>query len=109
MKQVLLFESQEQLKKTIHVGEKRLVRAAGKSICLVRTEKKLIAFLDECPHMSESLYSGHLNIRNEIVCPWHSYRFNILSGDEVERRCSNLRFVEILTEDEKVFLILTDT
>lgn len=106
MKKLLLFHSQSSLENTIPKGEKKQVKADGKLICLVRTTGSLVAFYDQCPHLGASLSSGHLNAQNEVTCPWHSFRFDLTSGEESERRCSGLKFIEVIKEDEKTYLII---
>lgn len=90
--------------KVIPSGTKRLIKARGVPICLVRKDDELVAFLDSCPHMGESLYSGTLNRFNEVICPWHSYGFSLHTGDEVSARCKGLTFVKTIVEGEKTYL-----
>lgn len=103
----LVFESKHELDKHLPIGSKLKVRIKGKPICIVRKEPKgLIAFEDECPHMSESLYTGSLNHLNEIVCPWHSYRFNLETGAENENKCASLNFYEVSENDGGYYLVI---
>ncbi len=108
-KKYLLFESTDQLDQNLRVGGKLKIKVNGKPFCLVRKNDKIIAFEDQCPHLGESLFSGHLNAMDEIVCPWHSFRFNLGNGEESENRCSNLRFAKVWQDSECVYLELTDS
>lgn len=102
----LVFENKDRLNQYLTPGSKLKLKIKGKPICVVRDDQKLIAFHDQCPHMSESLYSGFLNSSGEIVCPWHAYRFNLITGLEVERRCSGLKFLDMKEEEGRYFIYL---
>lgn len=106
MKKLLLFENKSYMDRTIAVGQKRQVKADGKLICLIRTANSLIAFYDQCPHLGAALSAGHLNALNEVICPWHSFRFDLTSGEESNHRCSSLKFIEVSIEDNKTYLII---
>lgn len=56
--------------------------------------------------MTDDLAKGKINNQNEIVCPWHAYRFNLKSGEESENRCADLKVYEISWVDEKLYVIL---
>ena len=103
-----LFESIDQMKDVLVNKKPRQVKAGGKNICIVREGENLLAFANECPHMGESLSNGTINHLDEIVCPLHSYRFNIHTAEAVERQCRSLKKIQV-TFAAGVFLILTDT
>lgn len=87
-------------------NQPRLVVVANKNICVVRQGKGLTAFENECPHMGEGLSGGLINFMNEIVCPLHSYKFNLHNGEEESRRCPTLKFIVVEFNSEGVFLDL---
>lgn len=95
-----LFESIAEAKKILKENTPQLVKAAGKNVCIIRREDSLIAFVNECPHLGESLHRGTVNYLGEIVCPLHTYRFNLDTGEEAEHRCRPLQFVKVLSEEE---------
>ena len=104
MKQYLLFESTEDLDKKVPMEAKKLFKAGDKSICVVRMQSGVIAFENECPHMREGLSKGHINPFGEITCPWHAYRFSLLTGEEVSSRCSGLKFINLKEMRGKIYL-----
>lgn len=104
MKRYLLFESTKDALISVREGQKRLVKAGGKAICLVRNNEKLIACDNACPHRGHPLMEGSLNHINEIVCASHAYRFNLENGQESENRCSDLKLYPIVIEEGKVYL-----
>ncbi len=88
-------------------NEPRLVIAGNRNICIVRQNERLIAFENECPHMKEGLNAGIVNYLNEIVCPLHTYKFNLKTGIEERQRCSPLKFIKVEYSADGVFLNLT--
>lgn len=99
-----LFDSQAKAKEVLKHNEPRLIRAGNKEICVVRRDETLYAFQNECPHMGEKLHTGKVNYLKEIVCPLHAYRFNLLSGEESNRRCKSLIIFPILKEEGGIYL-----
>lgn len=99
-----LFDSQTKVKEVLQHNQPRLVRAGNKEICIVLLGEKLHAFQNECSHMGESLHKGNMNYLNEIVCPLHTYRFNIVSGEESERRCKALKIYPIIDSSDGIFI-----
>jgi len=101
---VKLFESQAKAKVVLNDNEPRLVRAEGKEICVVRKGEQIFAFQDACAHMGENLHKGKTNYLDEIVCPLHTYRFNMKTGEESEQRCKSLQIYEVITNSDGVYL-----
>lgn len=104
MKQYLVFESSEDLDKKVAIGNKKLFKAGGKSICIARMSSGVVAFENECPHMGEGLNKGHINPFEEITCPWHSYRFSLKTGEEVANKCTGLKFINLVETKGKTYL-----
>lgn len=100
-----LFDSIDDMKKALVNKKPRLVRIGNKNICVIREDEELIAFENECPHMGESLHTGVINYQNEIVCPLHSYRFNIRSGESNQQDCAALNFIKVKISDEILLVI----
>lgn len=101
-----LFESYEQAVEILKEKKPRLIKAADKNICMVRVGSVIHAFVNECPHLGESLHKGIVNPFHEIVCPLHFYRFNLETGEECEQRCSSLQFVTVLDKAGQIYLQL---
>lgn len=77
----------------ISEGKLRRLRIGDRTICIGRTQTGFYAIQDQCPHRAVSLSEGHLNFLEEVVCPWHNYRYSIRTGREANQ----------LTADAKVF------
>jgi nitrite reductase/ring-hydroxylating ferredoxin subunit len=99
-----LFSSLAAAKAAIPLYKARLLVLDGHRICLAHTAAGLFAVEDTCPHLGESLSKGTTNYLNEIVCPWHSYRFNLSTGAECKYRTHNLKTFVIHQEEDGIYI-----
>ena len=65
-------------------GERRIFRAAGKQILLIRTETDVFACNNRCPHEGYPLMEG--SVANGaagcvVTCNWHNWKFDLISGE----------------------------
>ena len=97
--EVKLFDSIKEAKMILPENQPRLVKAGNKNICIVRNGDQLTSFLNECPHQGESLHRGTVNYLGEIVCPLHSYRFSLKTGEPIEKSCRSLTLIPITISD----------
>ena len=71
------------------------------SICLSHTKEGFFAVSDECTHLRESLSKGRVNAYCEVICPWHGYRFNLQTGEEVTGNgCPTLQTYDVQIDEE---------
>ncbi|PSR56772.1 Rieske (2Fe-2S) protein [Adhaeribacter arboris] len=103
-----LFDSIAAAEQSLPLGkpQKLWVTGRAEAICLVRTRKGIFAVSDVCPHLGESLSKGTTNYLNEVVCPWHSYRFSLLNGQECTNRTSNLKTFPVKVQPDGIYLQL---
>ena len=99
-----LFDSQAKAKEVLLHDKPVLVRAGKKEICLVRQHEELFAFQNECAHMGEALHRGNMNHLGEIVCPLHTYRFSIRSGEESDRRCQSIKTYPVIELPDGIYV-----
>ncbi|MFT5619513.1 MAG: nitrite reductase/ring-hydroxylating ferredoxin subunit [Arenicella sp.] len=95
-----LFNSLAEAENIISIGENRQVKAGETLVCLSRTSEGFFAIADECPHLGASLSKGTLNEWNEVICPWHTYRFNLQTGLECKHRSDDLTLFEVKIDEE---------
>ncbi len=60
-------------------GRARMVEAGGDRIAVFRHENRLSAVSNTCRHQGGPLGEGRV-INGCIVCPWHGYEYDVLSG-----------------------------
>ena len=61
-------------------NEVKAVVAAGRSVCLARTEKGLGALDNRCPHQGGPLGEGTIE-DGWLICPWHGYEYDPMTGE----------------------------
>lgn len=52
----------------------------GQDVLLVRVGTKIMAFRNQCPHLGMPLDRGPVE-GAVITCPWHGFRFDLLTGE----------------------------
>lgn len=60
-------------------GEGRAFPVNGRMIAVFLRDGNYFAMNDCCPHMGASLASGYLD-GNDVICPWHAWKFCIKDG-----------------------------
>ncbi len=55
----------------------------NKLVCLAKHGDKILACQGLCPHAGVPLVDGYVDIRGNIVCPLHHYKFNLETGRNV--------------------------
>lgn len=105
MKEVVVFDTMVAAKKSIPEGEIRLLRIGSQKLCLVNSRGTFFATDYACPHLGHALSQGTLNPFQEIVCPLHTYRFHLKTGEEAERRCGDLKTYQVLQEERLVVVL----
>jgi nitrite reductase (NADH) small subunit len=61
-------------------GEAMEAEAAGVGICLANVGGELSALGNWCPHRGAPLGQGWVE-GEAVVCPWHSWTFNVKTGE----------------------------
>ncbi|MEO9966079.1 MAG: Rieske 2Fe-2S domain-containing protein [Reichenbachiella sp.] len=104
MNKYLVFETKEQAEATIPLNRIKKIRLDNRLYCLARNIEGFRVFEKSCPHLGEDLSKGNLNPAGEIVCPWHSFRFSLFSGDESQKRCRSLNIYRTEWENGQLFV-----
>lgn len=55
------------------------VTVSGKNLCLVKTDGKLYAIQNKCPHVGAELSNGWC-AEKKIICPYHRHEFDLETG-----------------------------
>lgn len=65
-------------------GTARRVMVGQRALAIVRCGERVFACLDSCPHKGGFLSEGWVSTkRQEVICPWHRFRFHLESGASV--------------------------
>ncbi|MEO8720650.1 MAG: Rieske 2Fe-2S domain-containing protein [Ginsengibacter sp.] len=78
----------------------------GRSVCIINTKNGLKAFSSKCPHAGGDLSSGFLDIRGNIICPVHHYRFNLINGMDTNREGYFLKIFQTKENEDGIFIEL---
>jgi len=104
--EIKIFDTEIKAKEVLIDGQPTLVRVDAKEVCIVRKGHQYFAFQNACPHMGEKLHQGNTNHLNEIICPLHTYRFSMQTGEESSHRCASIKIYEVAIKRDGVFLVL---
>jgi nitrite reductase/ring-hydroxylating ferredoxin subunit len=106
MKSYRIFKSAEEASQRIPLNSLVKISVAGKMIFMAHTPKGFFAGDDACPHRGGSLSKGTLNYLNEVICPLHSYRYNLQYGTETSQRSADLVLYAVETKDDGVYVTI---
>ena len=102
-----LFESMEDAVHHIPLNTIYSSRIEMKKICIVHTKHGLSAMEDACPHKLIPLSKGHINTSDEIVCVWHKYCFDPLTGIETtEKNIRPARIYALQEQEDGLYIAL---
>ena len=86
-------------RKSVHEG------MLGREKVLVRYwQGRWTAHAARCPHALGPLDAAEPDAAGRITCPWHGYRFDLVSGAEEQGRCGALPVFETLVENARLIL-----
>lgn len=102
MKWYRLFNSIQEAEEKLPLNQpKSVALGQERTIAVLRNESGVQAFDNQCPHAGAKLSDGHLNPEGALVCPLHSYRFELKTGREVSgKSCPDLP-IYLVQVDEK--------
>lgn len=85
--------------------EGRPVRFAqeGHDILLVRIDGKVMAYRNQCPHMSMPLDGGPVE-GSVITCPWHGFRYDLSTGECITAPHVQLEPFPVRVEDRRTWV-----
>ncbi len=85
----------------VPAGEGRVVEVNGKEIALFNVNGSFHAIDNTCAHRGGPLGEGALN-GTRVICPWHSWSYDITSGECLTNSEICLERYEVKVEEEEV-------
>lgn len=79
------------------------IRERGVLIC--RSQDAFYAVDEICPHKQKSMAHG-IVFDGDIICPWHSYAFDLETGRSNQRRCAPANVYELEIVDKQIYVRL---
>jgi len=78
--------------------------AGGKKICLGKFNGLVFAFSAVCPHAGGRMAEGCINASGHVVCPVHSYKFNMRTGYNVSGEGYYLKHWPVAVRKDGVYV-----
>ncbi|WP_338790190.1 Rieske 2Fe-2S domain-containing protein [Bernardetia sp. MNP-M8] len=102
-----LFDSEQEAKQKIALGTSILLTVSDannedEKICLSHTKDGFFAVQNNCSHAGADLHKGFINEQNEIVCPLHSYCFNLKTGNSTRGNAPSLKTYRLEWKNDEV-------
>ena len=70
--------------------EVHLVEMDDGRYCVRQWQDKWIVHSAVCPHLLGPLDQSSIDEDGAITCPWHGYRFDVITGANAEKKCRSL-------------------
>lgn len=81
-------------------SEPLIVETAIGRYCVRRFQERWIVHSAVCSHLLGPLDDSVVTAEGVVTCPWHGYRFNVHTGENVEGKCRTLATAPALMEIE---------
>jgi len=101
---VKLFSSEKEAIDEVPIGTIRKLMIKNKGYLLIHSHKGFSVSDELCPHQRASLAKGMVNNFNEIICPLHEYRFNLITGSESSNKCGHLTLYQIAVKSDGLYI-----
>ncbi len=75
----------------------------GKPVCVARLNGSLVALDNVCPHRGGPLSDGVI-LDGKIVCPWHGWQFDLITGMSVQVPNTGVDLYRITVEGDEIFM-----
>lgn len=82
-------------------GEIKEVIIGGEAIAIAKTDGKIIAFENDCPHAGGPLSEGECH-KGQIVCPYHGWVFDTETGNCFTNPSYGVKIFDVLIQDEAI-------
>ena len=101
-----IFSSIDQAEELLPLAQPKKLVLNGRPFCIIRTNSGIFVTENFCPHSRASLNEGTVNAFDELICPLHEYRFDLVTGREFSQRCDDLPTYEVQVLEDGVFLMI---
>ena len=85
-----------------------VAEVAGKKITLISLEKGISACAYKCPHAGGIMADGFVDSLDNIVCPLHRYKFNLVNGRNLSGEGYHLKTFAVEERVDGVFIGLEE-
>jgi nitrite reductase/ring-hydroxylating ferredoxin subunit len=88
------------------LGSLRNITAGGKEILVANVNGNYYGINNVCNHAGAELHEGVVFNDKELVCSWHSDKWNVKNGDLIwfSQQLKNQETYQIVVEDNNVYV-----
>ena len=85
----------------------RAAKCEERPVCIARHRGRVTVFEDICPHQGSPLSTGWL-WEGLVVCPWHGWAFNPMTGEPSNGLGAPLQMLESEVREDGVYVAVPD-
>lgn len=104
MKWYKVFDSKIEAIAAIQDGKGITVEVDDVKLCLFRKGEKLIATDYLCPHQGAPIHKGWCDEQNNIVCPYHRFKFDPNTGRDISSGGNPLKIYPVEIRQDGIFI-----
>ncbi len=84
-------------------GSIKTIQIAGKQLCIINNDKKIIATQSSCPHAGGH-FSGGWCKSGHLVCPIHRYEYDLNTGRGAEGQGDYIEIYATELRDDGLYI-----
>lgn len=89
--------------KDIAKGKSKVIELNGHPVAIFNHNNSFYAIDNVCPHKGAPLNEG-VFMGNMVICPWHTWTFDVSSGNCITNPRARISCFEIKIEGDEIFL-----
>jgi nitrite reductase/ring-hydroxylating ferredoxin subunit len=88
------------------IGSLKNITAGGKEILVVNVKGNYYALNNICNHSGAELHEGSIVNDNELICPWHSAKWDVKTGELIwfPQKLKNQEIYPVIVESDNVYV-----
>jgi 3-phenylpropionate/trans-cinnamate dioxygenase ferredoxin component len=88
------------------LGSLKNITAGGKEILVANVKGNYYAINNVCNHAGAELHEGTILNDKELVCPWHSAKWNVETGELIwfPQKLKNQETYQIVVDNNNVYV-----
>ena len=103
-----LFNSKEEVFKTIEDKKAIPIDLDGEKFCIARNGNSVYCFEDKCPHQSVPLHTGSFNNEEKFQCKYHGLCINTSNGKfDFESQSGKIKMHQVKLDASGIEIILS--
>ena len=88
----------------LEIEKIHVIEAEGGRYCVAFYKEQWLSYSAVCPHQLGNLDDAKINQQGHLSCPWHGYRFDVRTGEQLGNNCTNLQRYDTIIKDGQLFI-----